>query len=156
MSDTWSIRQAAGEFDYPPAPVIRDEAELVELLDEQAAGAGVWLGNSDSSLDGYELAVFTVRPASAARVAALLAYIWQGPMRGEWSEHTPVEVIADHLYVFSVDATKSQRDDVGDAWATAQRILSEGTPVRTTDRAGSGTKGTRAVEGVGPVLLAWR
>lgn len=153
--DTMSIRQWAGEFDYPPPLRLRDEDELVALLDELAPGR-LWEGDSVSALYGDELAVYVERPTPASRVAALLAYIWQGPMRGEWWEHEPVVVVPDHVYIFSVDTTKSQRDDVPDAWQQAQRILVEGTPVRTTDRKGPGTKGTRAVEGMGPVLLAWR
>lgn len=155
MSDAMSIRQWAGEFDYPPPPVIRDEIELVACLDALAPPA-TWEGDSLSSLDGSELAVFTARPTPPARVAALLGYIWQGPMRGEWDEQAPVEVIKDHLYIYAVDTTKSQRDDVPDAWDGAKAMLSEGTPVRKTNQSGPGTRGTRKHDGVGSVLLAWR
>ena len=41
-----------------------------------------------------------------------------------------------------------------DAWDGCKGWLVEGTPVRKTDR--TGPKGTRAHEGVGPVLIAWR
>lgn len=153
--DTMALRQWAGEFDYPPPLRLRDEDELVALLDELAPGHS-WEGDSVSGLYGDELAIYVERPTSAHCVAALLAYIWSGPMRGEWWDQAPVVVVPDHVYIFSVDTTKSQRDDVPDAWQQAKQILVEGTPVRTTDRMGPGTKGTRAVEGVGRVLLAWR
>lgn len=151
----FALRQWAGEFDYPPPLRLRDEGDLVALLDELAPGL-CWEGDSVSGLYGDELAVYVERPTLAARVGALLAYIWAGPMGGEWWDHEPVVVVQDHVYIFSIDTTKSQRDDVPDAWQQAQRILVEGTPVRTTDRKGPGTRGTRAVEGVGRVLLAWR
>lgn len=134
---------------------IPDEAALVQQLAALVPGSA-WEGDSESALHSDELAVYTARPADPAQLAALLAYIWQGPMAGEWWDQTPVALIPGHLYVFSLDVTKSQRDDVPDAWSRAQAILSEGTPVRLTDRAGPGTAGTRKLAGVGPVLLAWR
>lgn len=153
--DTMALRQWAGEFDYPPPLKLRNEDELVALLDSLAPGHS-WEGDSVSSLYGDELAVYVEHPTPAHRVAELLGYIWSGPMRGEWWDQAPVVVVEDHLYIFSVDTTKSQRDDVPDAWDQAKHVLVEGTPVRTTDRMGAGTKGTRKYPGLGRVLLAWR
>lgn len=137
------------------ALTLDSEAALVAYLTERAPDRP-WEGDSVASLDGGELAVFTVAATPPERVAALLGYIWTGPMAGEWDDQTPACLIPNHLYVFSVDTTKSQRDDVCDAWGEAKALLNEGTPIRTTDGAGAGTKGTRKCEGVGPVLLAWR
>jgi len=49
------------------------------------------------------------------------------------------------------DSTKSRRDDPDyfEAFEKALLYINEGTPVRTTNRAGIGTKGTRLVEGIG-------
>jgi hypothetical protein len=54
---------------------------------------------------------------------------------------------------YGYDSTKSQRDDCHDseAFDLAARYVVEGSPVRSTDRAGTGTKGTRLCEGVGQV-----
>lgn len=139
------------------APVTtRNEAALLALLAELAPSGGPWIADSQASLDGDELAVFTLAPAAPDHLAALLAYIWQGPMAGEWWEQTPLELIAGHLYVFTVDAAKSRRDDAPHAWSEAQTLLIGGTPIRRTNNAGAGTQGTRRLHGVGPVVLAWR
>lgn len=54
--------------------------------------------------------------------------------------------------VYYYDSTKSLRDDpdYGAAFEKAVRYMEEGTPIRATNRAGAGTKGTRLVEGIGP------
>lgn len=135
---------------------ITTEAELLTFLNAHAPGRPAWEADSESSLDGYELAVYTLAPADPDQVAALLAYIWQGPMAGEWWDQEPAELLPGQLFLFAVDTTKSQRDDVPDVWAVAQGILVAGTPVRRTNQAGPGTRGTRKLAGLGPVLLAWR
>jgi hypothetical protein len=155
MTDAHTIRLSAGEFDYLPPLVLRSEDELVAYLDDWA-GSPDWHGDSLLGPDGYAVAVYCERPTDWRRVADLLSYIWQGPMRGEWDEQTPEIVYQDHLFVFALDTTKSQRDDVSDAWHACKGIISEGTPVRKTDKAGPGTAGTRKHPGVGPVLIAWR
>jgi hypothetical protein len=155
MTDAHAIRLAAGEFDFPPPLVLHSEDELVAYLDGWA-GAHEWTGDSLLGPTGYEIAVYCERPTDWRRVHDLLRYIWTGPMRGEWDDQTPVVVHSDHLYVFALDTTKSQRDDVPDAWDTQKHVLVEGTPVRKTDKVGPGTRGTRKHEGVGPVLIAWR
>ena len=54
---------------------------------------------------------------------------------------------------FSYDSTKSRSDDPDDqgAFELAAQYVREGSPIRTTDRAGQGTRGTRLAEGIGPV-----
>lgn len=153
MSDAMSIRQWAGEFDYPPAPTFRDSDEFCAVLGALTPAGRGW---STDGPDGYEVAIFTERETTLAAVESVLAYLWAGPMRGEWWPGEGQTLIPGHLYVFAVDTTKSQRDDVADAWDTHAVWLVEGTPVRKTDKAGRGTKGTRACAGLGPVLVAWR
>jgi hypothetical protein len=143
-------------YTYPPveAPILT-EAALVDRLEAQCGGE--WWEDSRHGPDGYELAIYTAQPSDPAHVLSLLSYLWAGPMRGESiGDQTPEVLIEGHLFVFSVDTTKSGRDDVPWAWDDHKHWLVEGTPVRKTDKAGPSTKGTRAVEGVGPVLMAWR
>lgn len=152
--------RAMGLADDEAAPELTSEAELVTYLSDQInLQCRPWTGDSDPETwagEPCQLAVYTERPATLAHVEALLGYLWRGPMRGEWCDGCGVERVAGHLFIFDLDTTKSQRDDVPDAWDAHRAWLTEGTPVRTTDRAGAGTKGTRAHAGLGPVLLAWR
>lgn len=143
-------------YAYPPdEPAILTEAELVARLDAQLGPD--WHGDNTVGIDGYDLAIYTAQPSDPTHVLSLLSYLWAGPMRGESiGDQTPEVIIPGHLYVFSVDTTKSGRDDVPWAWDDHKHWLVEGTPVRKTDKAGPGTKGTRAVPGLGPVLMAWR
>lgn len=54
-------------------------------------------------------------------------------------------------FVVSADATKSASDDTGVAFERFHdqlpELLLDGSPIRKTDRAGAGTRGTRLVEG---------
>lgn len=54
---------------------------------------------------------------------------------------------------FAYDVTKTQSDDVdaGEAFELAALYVREGSPIRTTDRKGAGTRGTRLCEGIGAV-----
>lgn len=55
-------------------------------------------------------------------------------------------------FVIHADTTKSRRDDLGlaleDFEQTLPAMIREGSPMRKTDKAGPGTKGTRLVEGI--------
>lgn len=55
------------------------------------------------------------------------------------------------------DSTKAQRSDPDPqhAFQVAAGFIAEGTPVRRSNRAGPGTAGTRLIEGIGPVALAF-
>ena len=63
----------------------------------------------------------------------------------------------DSSIVLGADVTKfAGRKSVGDFPDQLLQTVSEGTPVRKTDRAGTGTKGTRLVEGIpGVKLTLW-
>lgn len=58
---------------------------------------------------------------------------------------------------FGYDNTKTRSDDPDEARAfcLAAQYIREGSPVRKTDRAGVGTKGTRLCEGIGSVSVAF-
>lgn len=101
----------------------------------------------------YELLVRASRALTDAemrQVAGLLGYAWRASMAGE-SLGQPQRV-GKKTFVVSADVTKSRRDDVGDGWfeflGQVPAIIQHGSPVRTTDRAGIGTKGTRLLEPV--------
>ncbi|WP_394794901.1 hypothetical protein [Armatimonas sp.] len=57
---------------------------------------------------------------------------------------------------FSYDSTKSQSDDPDDqsAFEIAGQYVREGSPLRTTNRAGANTAGTRLCEGLGANISA--
>lgn len=94
------------------------------------------------------------RPLSDAEVqqaAQLVGYSYAANVRGE-----PLgDPVRDTPYSFVVgaDTTKSRSDDIGMALEEFEEDLpvmfEQGSPVRKTDRAGAGTKGTRLVEGFG-------
>jgi hypothetical protein len=108
-----------------------------------------------------EIAVFAPN-ADPAAVIGLVSYFLHGPlaMGGEWDTDWAV-VEAGGLIRFPLDLTKSWRDDVyavlSDPETGLAALLRDGSPVRKTDRAGAGTKGTRKWAPLpGPVLLLWR
>lgn len=134
--------------------MVTSEQELIAAL----PGDG-WVADSDPNgwqADYGELAIYTVNPSEGYAVADLLRYIVSGPLHGEWWEGCGIEEQAGHCYRFALDTTKFSRDDVPDAWDAVKGWLVDGSPIRLTDRAGVGTRGTRKHAGLGPVLLAWR
>lgn len=85
------------------------------------------------------------------RASQLIGYSYRANVAGE-----PLgDPVRDTPYSFVVgaDTTKSSRDDLGmaleDFTEDLPVILREGSPVRKTDRAGAGTRGTRLVDGLG-------
>jgi hypothetical protein len=135
-----------------------DSTELLACLESAMPSdcRGWQADGRDWDGQGYEIAVWCVEPTPWERVHDLLRYLWVGPLSGEWDDQTPKIIVADRLFVFQLDTTKSGRDDVIDVWDSVKQQLADGTPVRKTDKAGPGTKGTRKYQGVGPVLIAWR
>lgn len=94
------------------------------------------------------------RPLSDAevdRIHHLIAYSLRCHLRCE-TIHKPVRINDNHL-LFAVPTPTARRSEAMlglEAFEDSlPNTLVEGTPVRTTDRAGVGTKGTRAVEGLG-------
>lgn len=87
-------------------------------------------------------------------IIGLLEYFFHGPLAigGEYELVQPdPETEAPqttNVFVFWLDSTKSRRDDIFDALDLLAEYLSEGTPIRKTDRAGVGTKGTRKYQPV--------
>lgn len=84
------------------------------------------------------------------RAAQLLGYSYATTVRGENMDEPHRD--SDRSFVVAADTTKSRSDDLGEAmWHFENNLpdmMRNGSPVRTTDRAGAGTKGTRLVEGL--------
>jgi len=107
--------------------------------------------------DFYEVRVCIGRHLTAdevARVAGCIGYALRQELAGEdlSDPHVIQSFRAQQtILLFGYDSTKSQRDDPDfeQAFLLALRYIVEGTPVRSTNRAGVGTKGTRLVEGIG-------
>ncbi len=139
-----------------------DATQFAADLTAQNIDTGIWntIPAWTDVVDGYELAIAFEQPQDEDHIVSLMKYVLCGPfaMFGEFDGEIVHRNDEGTLLVFSVDTTKSRRDDV--AWAFEDDcipMLVEGTPVRKTDRAGAGTKGTRAVEGiVGGFVVAWR
>lgn len=101
------------------------------------------------------------------RLAGCLGYAFQATLNGpELSAPTAARVeppagsgvrAAFTLVEFAYDACLSGRTapDYAEAFAKAREYVQGGTPVRTTNKAGSGTQGTRLVEGLGAVNLSF-
>lgn len=100
--------------------------------------------------DAYTVALCTEQPVQVSRVDALAQYFFEGPFAGEFYG---VECLDEahgygRLFLLSADTTKCRHDDLGDALPGIWPHFRLGSPIRKTNRAGAGTKGTRAVEGL--------
>ena len=105
--------------------------------------------------------------SQVSRLAGCLGYAFQATLNGpELSAPVAARVdppagsgirAAFTLVEFAYDARLSGRTapDYVEAFAKAREYVQDGTPVRTTNKAGSGTHGTRLVEGLGVVNLSF-
>ncbi|OWL98944.1 hypothetical protein CBQ26_00360 [Deinococcus indicus] len=111
----------------------------------------------DSDFDTIGLLI--ARPLTheeALRAAGALGYAL-ARMNGE-SLGDPVSLIftpASTYLTFHFDSTKCRRSSYSfeEAFRDAAAYIETGTPVRKSDRAGRGTKGTRLIDGIGAVSL---
>lgn len=111
---------------------------------------------ADRRLDGKEV----------SRLSGCLGYALRQSLAGEDLSEPSVFCLRDHpadthqvtVLEYAYDSTKSQRDDpdFAAAFDLAQEYVMSGSPVRTTNRAGAGSKGTRLVDGIAPCLLAFQ
>ncbi|WP_295822399.1 hypothetical protein [uncultured Deinococcus sp.] len=112
--------------------------------------------------DFYTLSVLIDRALTSddiARVSGCIGYALRQTLAGE-DLSDPVTVIlrgASTLITYWYDSTKSRRDDPDHEGALrlAARYIVEGSPIRTTNRAGAGTQGTRLVSGIGPCTVTF-
>lgn len=107
----------------------------------------------------YSFALRADRPITdeeMRHMASLAGYAYAATIAGErLGEPHRVD---DRTFIVAADTTKSARDDLAAALDQFEQalpgILVDGSPVRTTDRAGVGTRGTRLVPGMGPIQVA--
>lgn len=93
------------------------------------------------------------------QVSGCLGYALRQILAGE-SLSDPYNTVTNYTdgvitVVYSYDSTKSQRDDpdFATAFDLAAQYIQWGTPIRTTNRAGANTKGTKLIEGVGSLNI---
>ena len=102
----------------------------------------------------YGFKVITSRPISdleISQVSGCIGYALRQVLAGEDLSLPKVHQTGTRTILeFGYDSTKSQRDDPNfeGAFWLAKEYVSTGTPIRSTNRAGAGTKGTSLVNGV--------
>lgn len=107
---------------------------------------------SDIRVD-IELSVDSLSQEDIDSISGCLGYALRQTIAGE-SLSDPVSIDQTPFFIgieYFYDATKTRRDDPDflEAFDLAEKMIREGTPIRTTNRAGEGTQGTRLVEGIG-------
>lgn len=119
-----------------------------------------WTLPGESTGDWQEIRVEFDRSLVDAEVwqaAGCIGYALRQQLHGEdLSEPYKIKRKGKKTIVrFGYDSTKSRSDDPDFplAFDLAALYVSDGSPVRTTDRAGRGTAGTRLCEGLGPVSV---
>lgn len=91
------------------------------------------------------------------RMAGVFGYAQRSILRGAEGVTGPYRD-GPNSFVMYQDATKTFSDDTGVTYSELEETLptwmKEGTPVRKTDRSGTGTKGTRLIDGVPDVNIS--
>jgi len=160
--DPWEPTTArirpAPELDVPDGAAVPVEHPAVQggaVFDSVSVDDQVFHRRQDKVYPGepYAIRLQANRPLTddeAQQVAGAMGYAYRATVAGE-----PLgmpERDTPYSFVVGADTTKSARDDLGMALEefedTLPTMISEGSPVRKTDRAGAGTKGTRLVEGM--------
>ena len=106
-----------------------------------------------------------LKEEETSRLSGCLGYALRQSLTGEDLSEPSVFLLSDSpadkrqvtVLEYTYDSTKSRRDDPDYALAfdLAQEYIFAGTPVRSSNRAGAGTKGTRLVEGITPCHLSF-
>jgi hypothetical protein len=94
-----------------------------------------------------------IPPDEVDRLVGCVGYALKEVVRGEEADHlkTTHDVLRNRTRVhIGYDSTKTRSDDpdFAEAERKIKQYICEGTPLRKTNRAGEGTKGTRLVEGL--------
>lgn len=170
---TWSNKNPYPVFDTDKdfvAWLSKNEGNLVP--DDQRSNFE-WV--SEPVSDVYKFAICFDEPQDIEHVKSLLGYTMKVHMAlltgdGWGSEDVIIPVQSDdgkaRLFIFNCDWTKTASDDIGArygdrdaglgnnsdesdyAYRGLHYAIRNGSPIRKTDRAGKGTKGTRLVEGI--------
>ena len=120
-------------------------------------GKTKWVKPSEHPGDWYEIrAVFNkyLTDKEVRQAAGCVGYALKQVLHGEeLSEPLKVKRDGHGLTIvrFAYDSTKATSDDRDalEAFCVACEMVVDGSPIRKTDRAGAGTKGTRLCEGLG-------
>lgn len=104
-------------------------------------------------VDFYHLRVEADRDLdedSLLTLSGLTGYAWVCTIKGERLGESLADT--DRSVIFYADSTKSCSDDIiiafEEFYALLDIMVREGSPVRKTNNAGPGTKGTRLIEGL--------
>jgi len=132
------------------------EVESDTSADKEWTSLHAFISAENGCCDFYEIMLAFDKPlteSEISRASGCLGYALREMLAGEdLSEPDAYGADQGMRLSYYYDSTKSRRDDP-DYFAAFEKALlyiNEGTPVRTTNRAGIGTKGTRLVEGIGP------
>jgi len=94
-------------------------------------------------------------PEEARQAAGAIGYQYRRTIAGEPLGDPHID--SPYSFVLGADMTKTARDDLGIALEEFEQDLDHavinGSPVRKTDRAGAGTKGTKLIEGLNDPTL---
>lgn len=142
--------------DGKSAPVPGDDPRLQagEVFDKVESDWGTFHRRREGVHPGtpYAMRLQANRPLSDAeksQVAGLVGYAYRSTIAGE-SLGNP-ESDSPYSFMVGADMTKSRRDDLGIALEEFEerfpQMIQEGSPVRSTNKSGPGTAGTRLVEG---------
>lgn len=137
QADAWNV----------PDPAT--DTVVVEDKTFTRAGTSIWAEwpdgiriEADRELDNAEI----------RHLASIVGYAQRSTLRGAEPISAPFRDGPNSFVVYQ-DATKTYSDDTGMSYerfeAALPDLVREGTPVRKTDRAGAGTKGTRTIDGLG-------
>lgn len=153
--------QVLGAAAAPVAPGVDPSSTPFAAVVHTEAGVALPLVRHDSPRVSPAPVWFLIRasrPVTDHEIERLwhaAAYAWKASARGE-AIGRPMRVTAESFYC-EVDLTTSRRTDPAEALAdfedTLVRLVVHGSALRTSDRAGVGTKGTRAVDPFGDPTL---
>lgn len=97
----------------------------------------------------YSFLIKTSRPVTdkeMGQVCSLIGFRFRMTVGGEGLEWP--DRIADDTFVIVTDSTKGDMNHFGEFHDGLNDFIATGTDIRKTNRAGEGTKGTRAIEGI--------
>ena len=153
-----SLRDRVEEFISDPSPAtFAGLVTSANIVLEDANNPWMRVSKMDNFFDeirvDIELSVDSLSQDEIDNISGCIGYALKQTIAGESLsdatsiEQTPFAIGIEYFY----DATKTQRDDPDfiEAFELAQKMVIEGTPIRSTNRAGEGTKGTRLVNGLG-------
>jgi hypothetical protein len=147
--------QALPDGKKDPVPASDPRLQAGEVFDNVQAPDGTFFHRRRPGVAPDEPGGFRIqanRPLTETeklKMAGLIGYAYQAHVRGEGLSMP--ESDSPYSFIVGTDTTKSQSDDLGEALQRFEESLEDmvrdGSPVRSTNRSGPGTAGTRLVEG---------